>query len=130
VAGGLALGLHGYVRATEDMDFLIHPDDLPATAALLTRLGYRANPVAQKFRRGGLVLHRFWKPAPRGDDLMVVDLLTPASGRTRVFLDRALTIPFGKGTVRVVAAKDLIAMKRARGSLTDQADIAQLRQRP
>ncbi len=27
VAGGFAVGLHGYIRATQDMDFLIHADD-------------------------------------------------------------------------------------------------------
>ena len=130
VAGGLALGLHGYVRATEDMDFLVHPEDLPATVSLLKRLGYRANPVEQEFRRGGLVLQRFWRRAPRSDDLLVVDVLAPTSARTRAFLDRALTVPFGKRTVRVVTAKDLIAMKLARGNAADKADIAYLRRRP
>src|ERR1700679_1288812 len=29
VAGGLAVGLHGHIRATKDMDFLIHDRDVP-----------------------------------------------------------------------------------------------------
>jgi hypothetical protein len=127
VAGGLALGLHGQVRATEDMDFLVHPDDLPAMASLLKRLHYRANLIEQELRHGGLVLRRYWKRAARDGDLLVVDVLTPTSARTRAHLERALTIPFGKGTVRVVTAKDLIAMKRARGSAADRADVAYLR---
>ena len=130
VAGGLAVGLHGYVRATQDMDFLLYPQDWPKAEAALVRLGYRANPVIQEFPKAGLTLNRFHKRLPKEDDLMLVDILIPTSAPMQRVVARALSIPFGSSSIRVVTARDLVMMKRRRGSITDQADIAFLRKQP
>jgi hypothetical protein len=37
LAGGLAVGMHGYLRTTRDMDFLLHPEDIEQAAAVLKR---------------------------------------------------------------------------------------------
>jgi hypothetical protein len=58
VAGGLAVGLHGHVRATQDMDFLLDEPDAPKAEAALLKLGYRANRDTQEFARSGLTLKR------------------------------------------------------------------------
>ena len=129
VAGGLAVGLHGYVRATQDMDFLIdEQDELKAESALL-QLGYRANAGVQEFARAGLTLKRFFKRLPREDDLMLVDLLIPTSARMQRVLEEAITVPFGKGSIQVVTADGLMAMKQLRGSKVDKADIEFLRKK-
>ncbi len=130
VVGGLAVGLHGYVRATQDMDFLMHPQDLPKAETALLQLGYRANPAVQEFVHAKLTLKRFFKRLPKEDDLMLVDLLVPGSARMQRMLARAISIPFGKGSIRVVTARDLVAMKRLRGSAPDRADIEFLRKQP
>src|SRR5258705_368681 len=65
VAGGFAVGLHGYIRATQDMDFLVNEDDLSKAEASLARLRYRANPDVQELTRAGLTLKRFFKQLPR-----------------------------------------------------------------
>lgn len=41
VMGGFALGALGAPRATQDLDFLVHKDDLARLHELLTGLGYR-----------------------------------------------------------------------------------------
>ena len=41
VIGGFALGVLGYARATMDLDFLVHRDDLDKLHAALTALGYK-----------------------------------------------------------------------------------------
>ena len=41
VIGGFALGLLGAPRATMDLDFLVHRDDLGILHQRLLRLGYR-----------------------------------------------------------------------------------------
>ena len=41
VIGGFALGVLGYGRATMDLDFLVHRDDLDGLHAALTALGYK-----------------------------------------------------------------------------------------
>src|SRR5437016_1908399 len=127
VAGGFAVGLHGHVRATLDMDFLVQGADLPKAEASLARLGYRANPDVQELARAGLTLKRFFKRLPREDDLMVVDLIIPRSARMQGVLKRALRVPYRRSTLPVVTARDLVAMKRLRGSATDKADIDFLR---
>ena len=129
VAGGFAVGLHGHVRATLDMDFLVHGDDLVKANAVLKRLGYRANPDVQELARAGLTLQRWFKRVPREDDLMVVDLIIPRSTRMRNVLKRAIRIPYRRTSLPVVTARDLVAMKRLRGSAADKADIDFLRKR-
>jgi hypothetical protein len=129
VAGGFAVGLHGYVRATQDMDFLVHGDDLLKAEAALTRMGYRANPDVQELTRAGLALKRFFKRLPREDDLMVVDLIVPRSARMRRVLIGAIRVPYRRSSLPVVTARDLVAMKRQRGSAADKADIEFLRKR-
>jgi hypothetical protein len=129
VAGGLAVGLHGYVRATQDMDFLMHEQDVSKAEATLLKLGYRANPDVQELARAGLTLKRFFKRLPREADLMMVDLLIPTSARMKRVLQQAIAVPFGKGSIRVVTTSDLVAMKQLRGSAADKADIAFLRKK-
>ena len=129
VAGGFAVGLHGYVRATQDMDFLVNVADLPKAEAALGRLGYRANPEVQEFARAGLTLKRFFKRLPKEDDLMAVDLLVPGAARMERVLRRAIRVSYRRSSLPVVTARDLVAMKRLRGSKADKADIDYLRRR-
>jgi hypothetical protein len=129
VVGGLAVGLHGYVRATQDMDFLVHEQDVPKAESALLKLGYCASPNVQEFARARLILKRFFKRVPREDDLMMVDLLIPSSVRMRRVLERAILIPFGNGSIRSVTARDLVTMKQLRGSAIDRADIEFLRKK-
>ena len=127
VVGGLAVGLHGYVRATQDMDFMVQADAFEKAGAVLSRLGYRMNPEEQEFIRAGLMLKRFFKRIPRQDELMIVDLLIPTSVKMKNVLRRSINVPFRQGTLPVVTAADLVAMKKLRGSASDKADIAFLR---
>src|ERR1019366_10415654 len=99
VAGGLAVGLHGYVRATQDMDFLLHQEDLAKAKAMLRRLGYRGNPGVHEFTRAGLTLKRFFKRLPREDELMLVDFLIPTSARMLRVLEKAVSVPYGKTSI-------------------------------
>jgi putative nucleotidyltransferase-like protein len=129
VAGGLAVGLHGYIRATQDMDFLVHEEDIEKAESVLSKLGYRVNPTVQEFSRSGLALKRLFKRVPREDELMLVDILIPKSVRMKQVLHKAVSIPFGKGSIRIVSVGDLMYMKRLRGSKTDKADIEFLRKK-
>jgi len=129
VAGGLAVGLHGYVRATQDMDFLMHETDLAKARSILLKLGYRANPGVQEFARAGLTLNRFFKRSPKEEDLMLVDILNPTSVWMLQVLERAVLVPYGKRSIPVVTANDLVKMKRLRGSTADKADIEFLRRK-
>jgi hypothetical protein len=129
VAGGFAVGLHGHVRATLDRDFLVHDDDLSKAEATLARLEYWANPDVQELSRAGLTPKRFFKRLPREDDLMLVDLIIPRSARMQNVLNRAIRVPYRRSSLPVVMARDLVAMKRLRGSKLDKADMEFLSKR-
>jgi hypothetical protein len=96
---------------------------------MLLQLGYRANRDMQEFAHAGLSLKRFFKRQPKEDDLMLVDLLIPTSARMQRVLEEAISVPFAKGSIRVVTARDLVRMKQLRGSAADKADIEFLRKR-
>ena len=52
VVGGLAVAVYGGIRATRDMDFLVHPDDMAGLANGLERLGYHRVGVAPRYPSG------------------------------------------------------------------------------
>lgn len=132
VIGGIALGLHGLIRATEDLDIV--PDPSPANldrladalvaaeAALLLRPGRRFGPrEAWALRRGRNV-----SVTTRHGDLDVVRALpgVPDYSALRAAAD---VYDVAGMTIVVASPAQLTAMKEARGSAQDAADIAALR---
>ncbi|NCC53387.1 MAG: hypothetical protein EOM20_19545 [Spartobacteria bacterium] len=126
LCGGFAVGIYGPLRATEDIDFIIHPDDLEKAAVLLHDVGYRLKSPAWRFSNTSYELNRFMKPIPDMEDMQIVDLLVPVSDETQAILDRAEKRSYADTYIRVVKKADLITMKMARGSLQDKADIKKL----
>jgi hypothetical protein len=101
--GGFALGVLGVPRATMDLDFLVHRDDLTRLQALLTNLGYQrfyySENVSQYRHEDGLwgsvdFLHAFRKSA--------ISMLARA---------RAHPVFEGKQTVAVAEPEDVIGLK-------------------
>lgn len=100
--GGFALGALGAPRATRDLDFLVHRDDMKALHEFLTSTGYtrvhfseNVSQYSGDFPWGGLdFLHAF----------------RPAALR---MLERAVAMPSGLPglDVRVVQPEDLIGLK-------------------
>jgi hypothetical protein len=43
VMGGVAVAIHGGLRSTKDIDFMVHPDDNDAFGKLLKSLGFMSN---------------------------------------------------------------------------------------
>ncbi len=52
IVGGVAVGLHGHVRATADVDVYV-PDPLPPFADAMRRNGYAYDEKKREFSRGG-----------------------------------------------------------------------------
>lgn len=124
--GGCAMGALGAPRATADLDFLLHKDDMPAVHDLLLSLGYKR------------ILHTENVSQYEGahGPLGCLDFLHAFRKLGLEMLERALEKPLsaGKRRVRVVTPEDLIGLKiqglsgdpqrRAR----DSADIEALAQ--
>lgn len=131
VIGGVAVGLHGFIRATEDLDIVPSPestnldrlsDFLVDRAATLL-----LNPARRYGSRERWALARgrnISVSTPRGD-LDVVQGM-PGIPPYQELRERCVEYELDDFTVRVASSQDLIAMKEARGSERDRGDIAAL----
>lgn len=136
LVGGLAVVLHGHLRATGDVDLVVDlaPEQVNRTLAALEQAGFRPYvPVAAS---------EFADPARRAewirDKAMLVFSLRPREGVPLVDLflepplafdqlwEGSVVITMRGVPVRVVALNDLIELKRLAGRPEDLADAAAL----
>ena len=141
VAGGLAVGAHGYMRFTKDADMVIQllPKNIQRAFAALGTLGYRpVVPItleqfadaAQReswIRDKGMQVLQFWSDAHRETP---VDVFVSEPFHFDEEYGRALIKPlYGTIPVRFVSIPTLIQMKEAAGRPQDRIDIEHLRMR-
>lgn len=121
VIGGVACILHGYVRATKDVDILIERtlDNARRVLEGLEGVGYG-------FAREWLPEELLRKPITVIGDDPAVDIFTVAwSVKYEDAIVRSSTVDGGGVTIPLVGLDDLIASKRT-GRPQDTADIAVL----
>jgi hypothetical protein len=135
LVGGHAVALHGAVRGTIDLDVILAWDARSLRAAekalhamgLQSRLPITADDVFrfrdEYIRNRNLIAWNFYNPKDLSEQLDVV-ISTDLKGK------RVQSITTADGPVRVLARKDLIAMKRASGRPQDLADIEALENLP
>lgn len=129
VMGGVAVAIHGGMRSTKDIDFMVHPDDGDGFGKLLKSLGFIMNRGSIQFKNSGLTLHRFLKFERGETHYYMIDVLSADTLKNRKMLARAENQEWGGGFVKILKKKDLIELKRARSSLTDLSDINVLKGR-
>jgi hypothetical protein len=109
--GGLAVAAHGYVRATQDVDFVVR--DLGEAARRLDAEGIPTTRTRGRFS--------CLKGTTRDVRFDVLPPLVPLDW------EHALTVPFGRRTnIRVVDLDGLIRLKLRAGGPKDLMDIAAL----
>jgi hypothetical protein len=117
LVGGMAVGAHGYVRATKDVDFIVSTGLENARA----RLGEHG--ISAQIKRGDAMEGDF--PCLKGIlDGVPFDVMPPL-----VALDwsRAVKLPMSKGvTIQVVDLQGLIRLKLRAGGPKDLLDVAAL----
>lgn len=125
LAGAYAMAVHGFPRATMDIDFWIMPNPANAAALIraLERFGAPLTDVSPAdFETEGLVLQI--GVAPRR-----IDLITSADGlRFEEAFAHSLTVEIDGIPVHVLSKDDLIRNKRAAGRMKDLADVEMLEQ--
>ena len=139
VAGGLAVGAHGHLRFTKDVDIVIEliPDNIERAFTALTSLGYRPSvPVTMKqfantsvregwVRDKGMQVLQFWSDAHRETS---VDVFVSEPFPFEEEYGQALVKPLHDALpVRFVSLRTLIEMKKQAGRPQDLTDIEQLR---
>jgi|SRR5450432_49769 len=125
LCGGLAMAVHGFPRATVDIDIVILANDLGRVEAAVRPLGFDVPAAPMTFRGGAVEIRRVSKVHASGQILSLDALLVTAAIQAAWESRQAMVWEFGK--ITVISPEGLIALKSLRGSGRDQDDIKQLR---
>jgi len=125
LVGGVAMAFYTEPRFTRDIDLLVDSDDFDKAKGILEKDGYFASAPPWLFRNVAIELHRFLKVVNEEDE-MLIDILVPKSDEIRKIISNALEAESEEGKVIVANKRDLIFLKKGRGSKQDQADIEKL----
>lgn len=125
LCGGLAMAVHGYVRATVDIDLLVLPGDLKPVFEIVQGLGYDIEAKPMRFAQGKVSIHRLSKMVSESRDILSVDLILVSEEIGPVWESRE-KVRLEDGVVTVVSRNGLIDLKRLRGNKQDVADIERL----
>jgi len=137
VVGGVAVVLHGYLRATADLDLVLHleRENVLRAVEALTSLGYRprapvdprafAEPETRQrwVRERNLMVFSLWSDAHPGFE---VDIFVEEPFDFEAVYGRSLRVPLERIEASVISLEDLIALKRGAGRPLDLEDIAAL----
>jgi predicted nucleotidyltransferase len=138
VIGGLAVAVHGYPRATKDVDIVPRPaaanlerlyGALAAISARPVELGELRPPeMPVDFGPSALALGGNWALQTEHGRVDVMQWLPGAAGYDELDANAVPIEVRGVGTVRFPGYEDLVGMKTAAGRRQDEEDLARLRQ--
>ena len=127
VVGGLAVGAHGVVRATRDLDIV--PDPAPGNmerlAAGLVALGAR-HPIEDELTGAALARPASFKVRTRHGEVQVLNRMAGIPAFDRLRAERILVELSDDAVAPVCSLAHLRAMKRAAGRPRDEVDLAEL----
>ena len=125
LCGGLALAVHGLVRATVDIDILIPKDSLAAARSVARQLGYTIEAAPMRFAEGAVEIHRISKVDSDSGEMLMLDLLLVTDPLAKVWETRE-EVEWERGSLWVVSRAGLVALKKLRRSGQDLDDIERL----
>jgi hypothetical protein len=88
ICGGIAVGIHGAPRATQDIDVLVSPEHIEAVKTVARALGFVLEALTMRFRSSNLVLHRLSKVVD--GSLLSLDLLVAGEDTLPIYEAREL----------------------------------------
>lgn len=123
LVGAYAVAVHGYPRATKDIDFFVWATPANASSLMraLVKFGAPLDKVSEAdFSSKGIVFQI-------GNSPRRIDIMTSASGVDfeQVYSNRQTVVLEGL-EVPVISLQDLIVNKRASGRAQDLADVEKL----
>ncbi len=125
LCGGLAMAVHGYPRATIDIDLYVLDSDSERILELAEGLGFSFRALPMTFSGGKVRIRRITKLDPTDGSALILDLLIGNEELHEVWEKREQRRWEG-GPLSVVSRYGLIALKRLRSSAQDLADIEKL----
>ena len=124
VCGGLALTIHGFPRATFDIDILIRAESLEKAYEIAAQYGYDIRGLDISFKERAVEIRRVSKIDDNGE-VLSLDLLL-VTPHVKDVWDTREKIDFLGNWLCVVSREGLIKMKRLAGRPQDLADIERL----
>ncbi|HLM00665.1 MAG TPA: DUF6036 family nucleotidyltransferase [Pyrinomonadaceae bacterium] len=124
VCGGLSLAIHGFTRATLDIDILIQVESLEKAYEIAAEKGYDIRGLDKSFKERAVEIRRVSKIDDNGE-VLSLDLLLVTPQVQDVWETRE-KIDFLGRRLSVVSRPGLIKMKKLAGRPQDLADIERL----
>ncbi len=125
VCGGLALTIHGFPRATFDIDVLIRPESLEKAYEIAARFEYNIRGLDMSFKESAVEIRRVSKIDSDGE-VLPLDFLLVTRHVEDVWETREKLIWQDK-TLWIVSREGLIKMKELAGRDKDLIDIGRLK---
>lgn len=137
IVGGVAVVLHGHLRATADLDLVIdlRPDNIGRALDALERSGFRPRPPVPlrsfadpQTRQSWIAVKNLQIFSLWHEDLpgFEVDLFVEEPFDFDAAWIRRVDVPLESTTAPVVCLEDLLTIKRAAGRARDLDDVAVL----
>ncbi|MDQ3322254.1 MAG: hypothetical protein M3525_07475 [Acidobacteriota bacterium] len=121
VCGGLALTIHGFPRATFDIDILIEAESLEKSYEIAAKKGYDIRGLDISFKERAVEIRRVSKIDDEGE-VLPLDFLLVTPFVEDVWATREKLIWQSK-TLWIVSRDGLIKMKKLAGRAKDLIDI-------
>lgn len=125
VCGGLALTIHGFSRATYDIDVLIRQETLKAAFEAVKGLGYDIHGLDISFKERAVEIRRVSKIDDEGE-VLSLDFLLVTPHVEAVWNDK-ITVEWQGRPMSIVSRDGLIKMKELAGRHKDLIDIDRLK---
>lgn len=127
IVGGLAVGAHGVVRATRDMDIVCSPDtdNMACVARCLATLGGR-HPITGTLDGASLARPVSFKVQTRHGEVQVLNRMPGIPPFDELDADRLTVQISADALAPICSLAHLRDMKRAAGRPRDQTDLAEL----
>lgn len=126
VCGGWAMTIHGFIRATLDIDFLILTKDLDAAFAAAKDQGFDIEGLPLNFDGGKTQIRRISKVDQKSKELITLDFILVTEAMDDVWQGRKRRV-WNNGEYRVVSIKGMKKMKEMAGRPKDLIDLEYLR---
>ncbi len=124
LCGALALAVHGYPRATLDVDLLALNGSGERILQCGRALGFTLEAAPMQFAGGTARIKRLSKAVPENEDVLMLDVLSLSPELERGITTE--TLDWEGLSLRTVDRASLIRLKMLRGSTQDFADVEKL----
>lgn len=124
LCGALALAVHGYPRATLDIDLLAMAGNGDRICECARLMGFTLEAAPMVLAGGTVRIRRLSKVIPALEDVLMLDVLSlPPETEREIGVE---TVDWQGAPLRTVSRAGLVRLKKLRGSAQDAADIEKL----